>query len=43
MNLREGFYAMKAEVVVLPKRDINYRLKLVSNDDCKKGLNFSGP
>ena len=33
MNRREGFKAMKAKVIVLPKRDFNYKLKLVSNDD----------
>ena len=33
MNRREGFKAMNAKVVVFPKRDLNYKLKLVSNDD----------
>ena len=34
MNRREGLEVMKAKVIVLPKRDFNYKLKLVSNDDC---------
>ena len=34
MNRREGFSAMKAKFIILPKRDFNYKLKLVSNDDC---------
>ena len=44
-----GLKAMYAKVIVLPKRDLNYKLKLISNDDwCKKkkkekGLNFSTP
>ena len=33
MNRREGFKAIKAKVIVLPKRDFNFKLKLVSNDD----------
>ena len=33
MNQREGFKAIKAKVIVLPKRDFNLKLKLVSNDD----------
>ena len=43
MNGREGFKAMNAIVIVLPKRHLNYKLKLVSNEDWEKGLNFSGP
>ena len=31
---------MKAKVIVLPKRDFNYKLKLVSNDDCQKRFEF---
>ena len=32
-----GLKAMYAKVIVLPKRDLNYKLKLISNDDwCKK-------
>ena len=27
-------FMMKAKAIVLPKRDFNYKLKLVSNDDC---------
>ena len=34
MNQRAGFSAMKAKVIVLPKRDFNHKLKLVSNNDC---------
>ena len=26
--------AMKAKLIVLPKRDLNYKLKPVSNNDC---------
>ena len=33
MNRREGFKAMYAKVIVLPNRDIIYKLKLVPNDD----------
>ena len=34
---------MNAKVIVLPKRDFNYKLKLESNDNWKKkGLNFLG-
>ena len=33
MNRREGFKVMKAKDV-FSKRDFNYKLKLVSNDDC---------
>ena len=40
MNQREGFQAMKAKVNVLPKHDFNYKLKLVSNDDCYKRFEF---
>ena len=36
MNRRKGFKAMNAKVVVFPKRDLNYKLKLVSNDDWYK-------
>ena len=44
MNRREGFKAMNAKVIVLPKRDLNYKRKLVSNENLeKKGLNFSRP
>ena len=32
-NRREGFYAMNVKVIVLPKRDFNFKLKLESNDD----------
>ena len=32
-----GLKAMYAKVIVLAKRDLNYKLKLISNDDwCKK-------
>ena len=31
---------MKAEVIVLPKRDFSYKLKLVSNGDCLKRFAF---
>ena len=42
MNWCEGFKAMGSKVIVLPKHDLNYKLKLVSNEDCeKKNLNFS--
>ena len=33
MNRGEGFKAMNAKDIVLPKRDLDYRVKLVSNDD----------
>ena len=33
MNRRENFKAMNAEVIVLPKRDLKYKLKILSNDD----------
>ena len=35
--------AMKAKLIVLPKRDLNYKLKPVQTTIVKKGLNFSGP
>ena len=44
-----GLKAMYVKVIVLPKRDLNYKLKQISNDDWrkkkkkKKGLNFSRP
>ena len=40
MNGREGFKAMYAKVIVLPKRDLNYKLKLVSNEDWEKRFEF---
>ena len=40
MNEREGFKAMNAKVIVLPKRDLNYKLKLVSNEDWEKKVPF---
>ena len=44
MNRGEGFKAMNAKYIVLPKRDLDYKVELVSNDDwLKKGLNFSSP
>ena len=43
MNRREGFTAVNVKVIVLPKRDLNYTMKLVSNEDWEKqGLNFLG-
>ena len=33
MNQRENFKAMNAEVIVLPKRDLKYKLKILSNND----------
>ena len=27
------FKAMNAKVIILPKRDLNYKLEIVSNDD----------
>ena len=33
MNRRENFKAMNAEVIVLPKRDLKYELKISSNND----------
>ena len=38
MNRREGFDAMNA--IVLRKRDLNYKLKLVSNEDWEKRFEF---
>ena len=40
MNGREGFKAMNAKVIVLPKRHLNYKLKLVSNEDWEKRFEF---
>ena len=40
MNGREDFNAMNAKVIVLPKRDLNYKLKLVSNEDWEKRFEF---
>ena len=40
MNRREGFQAIKAKVIVLPKRDFSYKLKLVLNDDFLKRFAF---
>ena len=40
MNGREGFKAMNSKVVVLSKRDLNYKLKLVSNEDWEKRFEF---
>ena len=40
MNRREGFKAMKAKVIVLPKHGFNYKLKLISKDDCYKRFEF---
>ena len=40
MNGREGFKAMYAKVIVLPKHDLNYKLKLVSNEDWEKRFEF---
>ena len=36
MNRREDFKAMNAKVIVLPKRDLNFKLKLaiVTHDNC---------
>ena len=34
MNRREGFKAMNAKFIVLPKRDFNFKLKLVTHDNC---------
>ena len=33
MNRGENFKAMNAEVIVLPKRDLKYKLKILSNND----------
>ena len=38
MNRREGFKAMNVKVIVLPKRNLNYKLKLVLNEDWGKRL-----
>ena len=40
MNGREGFKAMNAKVIVLLKRDLNYKLKLVSSEDWEKRFEF---
>ena len=40
MNWCEGFKAMGTKVIVLPKHDFNYKLKLVSNEDCEKKFEF---
>ena len=40
MDQREGFKARNAKVIVLPKRDLNYKLKVVSNDWLKKRFEF---
>ena len=40
MNRREGFKAMNAKVIVLLKRDLNYKLKLASNEDSEKRFDF---
>ena len=40
MNRRESFKAMNTNVIVLPKRDLNYKLKLVSNEDWAKRFEF---
>ena len=40
MNRRESFKAMNKNVIVLPKRDLNYKLKLVSNEDWEKRFEF---
>ena len=40
MNRRESFKAMNTNVIVLPKRDLNYKLKLVSNEDWEKRFEF---
>ena len=40
MNRREGFKAMNAKVIVLLKRDLNYKLKLASNEDSEKRFKF---
>ena len=36
MNRGEGFKAMNTKDIVLPKRDLDYKVKLVSNDDWLK-------
>ena len=38
MNWCEGFKALVTKVIVLPKHDLNYKLKLVSNEDCQKKI-----
>ena len=46
MNRLEGFWAMNAQVIILPKRDLKYKLKLESKskDDWYKKMEFfSGP
>ena len=40
MNRRESFKAMNTNVIVLPKRDLNYKLKLVSNEEWEKRFEF---
>ena len=40
MNRREGFKAMNAKVIVLLKRDLNYKLRLASNEDSEKRFKF---
>ena len=40
MSRRESFKAMNTNVIVLPKRDLNYKLKLVSNEDWEKRFEF---
>ena len=40
MNLRECFKAMNTNVIVLPKRDLNYKLNQVSNGDWEKIFEF---
>ena len=40
MNGREGFKAINTKIIVLPKRDLNHKLKLVSNEDWEKRLEF---
>ena len=40
MNGRKGFKAINTKVIVLPKRDLNHKLKLVSNEDWEKRLEF---
>ena len=35
-NRREGFKAMNAKVIVLLKRDLNFKLRLISNEDWGK-------
>ena len=40
MNRREGFKAMNKNVIVLLKRDFNYKPKIVSNEDWEKRFEF---